>query len=152
MSKPKTTTVSFEVTLPPDGWEASNRQPDVGEKCMLWDGRKWSHATVATTDDWCHPCTSPSVFAYPKIDKWNQHLEALNLADGWISVEGNETIWWQNEKPILSASRGIFVSKQGAEACLLNNYCLCAGLTIPKYEGDWKKSLRQIKNHKVVTP
>ncbi len=150
MSKPKTTTVSFEVTLPPDGWEVSNRRPNRNEKCMWYhhNENRWSGCVEA--DLISDKKSEFFIFAYPKIDKWNQQLEALKLADGWISVEENETIWWQSEKPIISASRGIFVSKQDAEACLLNNYCLCAGLPIPKYEGDWKKSLRQIKNHKVV--
>jgi hypothetical protein len=150
MSKPKTTTVSFEVTLPPDGWEASNRQPDVGEKCMLWDGRKWSHATVATTDDWCHPCASPSVFAYPKIDKWNQQLEALRLADGWVAVDANGRMFFYLKKPIIQRGASIWYCPDHWRS--MSQAVDVFGLPIPKYEGDWKKSLRQIKNHKVVTP
>ncbi len=143
MSKPKTTTVSFEVTLPPDGWEVSNRRPNDGELCRAYISGSWS--TPGTS----HWDKNYFIFAYPKIDKWNQQLEALKLADGWVAVDRDGRIFWFDKKP--KADTEVWFALEALNE-KLDVPCKMFGLPIPKYEGDWKKSLRQIKNHKVVTP
>jgi hypothetical protein len=145
MSKPKTTTVSFEVPNPSNGWEVSNRKPNKGEQCMGWEGGRWHGPTEAKgyAEDWAKTI----IFAYPKIDKWNQQLEALKLADGYVGVDENGGVWWVDKKP--KALKEYWYAKDGQHIDF-KDPLLMLGLPIPQYEGDWKKSLRQIKNHKVV--
>jgi hypothetical protein len=151
MSKPKTTTVSFEVTLPPDGWEVSNRRPKIGEHAMAYrpELKAWTTPCFAkdAAGGWADVNCQHFIFAYPKIDKWNQQLEALKLADGYVGVDENGGVWWVDKKP--KALKEYWYAKDGQHIDF-KDPLLMLGLPIPQYEGDWKKSLRQIKNHKVV--
>jgi len=118
---------------------------------MAWEGDdEWAIPTIATRGNLASPDCLPSIFAYPKIDKWNQQLEALKLADGYVAMDRDKEIWWWNKVPRINEGDNYWTN--GKEYFMLKDAAKIFGLPIPKYEGDWKKSLRQIKNHKVVAP
>lgn len=62
-------------------------------------------------------------------------------------MDENGGLWWVDKKP--KALTEYWYAKNGNYIDMRKVFPMF-GLSIPQYEGDWKKSLRQIKNHKVV--